>query len=215
MSFVKYRVKEVAADFGLQPKEISEIVGKYYEKPKSYTQVLTPEELNAVFDHITRHNQISSLEVVFAAKPKEQPKAEAPKAPAAPNAGGTKPAAPQQRPAQGGQQRPAQQSGNRPQNFQQRPAQQQPHQADTAKQAEPERKRERRVVDTSAVQVNTARFEDVDNLISERAQNFQGGKQRIGGGKGNKQQKQQQVGKKGNKSRNEEQEKMRKLQMEV
>ncbi|MGM9602938.1 MAG: translation initiation factor IF-2, partial [Faecousia sp.] len=42
------------------------------------------------------------------------------------------------------------------------------------------------------------------------------GKQRIGGGKGSKQQKQQQNNKfKGNKSRNEEQEKLRRLQMEV
>ena len=29
MSLVKYRVKEVAADFGLAPKEVSEIIGKY------------------------------------------------------------------------------------------------------------------------------------------------------------------------------------------
>ena len=50
MSFVKYRVKEVAADFGVAPKEISEIVGKFGEKPKSYTQVMTDEELNVVFD---------------------------------------------------------------------------------------------------------------------------------------------------------------------
>ena len=71
------------------------------------------------------------------------------------------------------------------------------------------------MVDTSAVQVNTSRFEDVDNLISERAQNFQGGKQRIGGGKGKQQQKQQLNNKKGNKARNEEQDKMRRLQMEV
>ena len=35
MSFVKYRVKEVAADFGMAPKDIAEIVGIYYEKPKS------------------------------------------------------------------------------------------------------------------------------------------------------------------------------------
>ena len=71
MSFVKYRVKEVAADFGLAPKDVSEIVGKYSEKPKSYTQVLTEAELNAVFDHITRHNQIASIEQVFAVQPKE------------------------------------------------------------------------------------------------------------------------------------------------
>ena len=30
MSFVKYRVKEVAADFGVTPKDIAEIVGKYF-----------------------------------------------------------------------------------------------------------------------------------------------------------------------------------------
>ncbi len=209
MSFVKYRVKEVAADFGVSPKEISEIVGKYYEKPKSYSQVLSAEELNALFEHITRHNQISDLAQVFNVQPKEQPKAEpakeAPKAEAKPQS------RPQQqngpRPQQGQpQNRPQQQNGPRPQ---------QQSQPQPVKQPEPERKRERRVVDTSAVQVNTARFEDVDNLISERAQNFQGGKQRIGGGKGKQQQKQQQNPKKGNKARNEEQEKLRRLQMEV
>ena len=79
---------------------------------------------------------------------------------------------------------------------------------------EPERKRERRVVDTSAVQVNANRFADVDNLVSERVQNFQGGKQRIGGKKGQQQNKKDNKFR-GNKSRNEEQEKLRRLQMEV
>ena len=199
MSFIKYRVKELAADFGLAPKEIVEIVAKYSEKPKSNTQVLTPEELNAVFDHLTQHNQITSLEQVFAVKPKEQPKQEAPKQPQKQEA------------------KPAPQQQNRPAQQQNRPAQtQQPQKQENKPQkpAEPERKRERRVVDTSAVQVNSNRFADVDNLVSERVQNYQGGKQRIGGGKGAKQ-KQQQNNKKGNKSRNEEQEKMRRLQMEV
>ena len=203
---VKYRVKEVAADFGVTPKEISEIVGKYYEKPRSNTQVLTADELNAVFEHITRHNQIADIAQVFNVKPKEQP---APKAeqPAQKQEAPKQPAQQANRPQQQG--RPVQQNQN-----QNRPAQsQQPQQP--VKPAEPERKRERRVVDTSAVQVNTSRFADVDNLVSEREQNFQGGKQRIGGGKGAKQQKQQQMNKKGNKSRNEEQEKMRRLQMEV
>ena len=50
MSIVKYRLKEVAADFGVTPKEISEIISKFFEKPKSNTQVLTEEQLNAVFD---------------------------------------------------------------------------------------------------------------------------------------------------------------------
>ena len=226
MSFVKYRLKEVAADFGVTPKEIAEIISKFYEKPKSNTQVLNDNELNAVFDYMTQKNQISSIEQVFAVKaaaPKaEAPKAEAPKA--APQQQG-RPQGQQQgnRPQQPGNRPQGQQQGSRPQQPGNRPQQAgppnrpQPQQqaAQPQKPAEPERKRERRVVDTSAVQVNANRFADVDNLVSEKVQDFQGGKQRIGGGKG-KQQKQQQAGKfKGNKSRNEEQEKMRRLQMEV
>ena len=179
MSFVKYRVKEVAADFGMAPKEISDIISKYYEKPKSYTQVLTDNELNAVFDHITQHNQIASLEQVFAVKPapKAEPVKEAPKAPAAERPQQNVQARPQQqgnRPQQPAQNRP-QQQGNRPQqgNFQNRPQQSAQNQP-APKPAEPERKRERRVVDTSAVQVNANRFADVDNLVSERVQNYEG-----------------------------------------
>ena len=94
MSFVKYRLKEVATDFGKTPKEIAEIISKYSEKPKSNTQVLTEAELNALFDDITRNNQIKSLEQVFAAKP-AAPKAE-PVKQEAPKAAPAKPAAPQQ-----------------------------------------------------------------------------------------------------------------------
>ncbi len=202
MSFVKYRLKEVATDFGTTPKEIADIISKFYDRPKSNTQVLNDAELNAVFDYMTKNNQIKSLEQVFAvAQPKkpEQPK-EAPKA-AAPQG--------QNRPQnnQGGN-RPQQQNNNRPQQNNQ-------PKAEPQKAAEPERKRERRVVDTSAVQVNANRFADVDNLVSEKVQNYQGGKQRIGGGKGKQQQKQNNKNFKGNKSKNEEQEKMRRLQMEV
>ena len=186
MSLVKYRVKEVAADFGKTPKEIAEIVGKYFEKPRSNTQVLTDEQLNVVFDYITQHNQISSLEQVFAVAPapkKEAPKAEEIAAPAAAPAGSDKKeAAPAAKPA--------------------KPQQEQ-------------RKRERRVVDTKAVTVNADRFDDrVDELISERAQNFSGGKQKIV----NKNKNKNKNAKKpafGTKQRNEEQEKMRRLRLEV
>ena len=205
MSFVKYRLKEVASDFGVNPKEISDIISNYYEKPKSPSQVLTDAELNVVFEHMTQKHPISSLEQVFAVAatapkakeaPKEEPKQEAKQEAPKPQQGKQSKA-----PAQ-----PKQQSQNNARPAASNPAPQ--------KAAEPERKRERRVVDTSAVQVNSSRFDDVDNLVSERVQNFQGGKQRIGGGKG-KQQKQQKGNFKGSKSRNEEQEKMRRLQMEV
>ena len=199
MSFVKYRLKEVAADLGITPKEVGEILARFFEKPKSNTQILTDEELNVVFDCVTQTHQIDSLEQVFAAKPKEAPKP-APQA-AAQNS--------QSEPAKA--QKP-QQSANSQQSKAAPAPQAEPAKAEKPK--EPERKRERRVVDTSAVQVNANRFADVDNLVSERVQNYQGGKQRIGGGKG-KQQNKKDNKFKGNKSRNEEQEKLRRLQMEV
>ncbi len=195
MSFVKYRIKDVAADLGLPPKQIMQVVEKFFEKPKSNNQVLSEEELNVVFDYVTQTNQIASLEQVFAVQPKpkaEPVKQEPPKAEA-------KPQQPQQ-PRQA-------HSGKTQDQPQQQPKQDKPK--------EPERKRERRVVDTSAVQVNANRFNDVDNLVSEKVQNFQGGKQRIGGGKGRQQQNNKNKNFKGSKSRNEEQEKMRRLQAEV
>ena len=191
---IKYRLKDVAADFGVSTKEISQIMEKFFEKPKSNAQVLTEEELNVVFDYITQTNQIESLEVVFAVQPApkaEQPKAEAPKE--APKA-------------------------EKPQQEKKAPAAEaaapQPKKDKPAKPAEPERKRERRVVDTSAVQVNAGRFADVDDLVSERVQEYQGGKQRIGGKKGQNQNRRDNKFK-GSKARNEEQEKLRRLQMEV
>ncbi|MBQ8796615.1 MAG: translation initiation factor IF-2 [Oscillospiraceae bacterium] len=204
---IKYKIKEVAADFGMPAKEIMQIVEKFFEKPKSNSQVLEDDQLNVIFDYITQANQIESISEVFAVQP--APKKEAPTV--------------------GGGALDAPQKAAQPEKKAEKPAAVgvdahiDPKKAEApakkpekpAKPAEPERKRERRVVDTSAVQVNTRRFDDVDNLVSERVQNFQGGKQRIGGGKG-KQNRQQQNNKfKGNKARNEAEEKLRRLQMEV
>ena len=203
MSLVKYRLKELATDFGVAPKEIVEVLSKYFEKPKSNTQILTEEELNVVFDYITQKNQIASLEQVFAVQQPAKQEA-APEAPKAEQ----KAAAPVANKPQG---KPAPQQNQQNQQPRQQPRQEQP-----AKPQETERKRERRVVDTSAVQVNTERFDDrVDELISERAQNYAGGKQRIGGNKKQQQNKKDNKFNKGNKAKNEEQEKLRRLQMEV
>ena len=206
MSFVKVRLKELAADFGVAPKEISEIIGKFGEKPKSNSQVLTDTELNQVFEVMTQTHQISSLEQVFAQAPSkgQEKKAEEKKAEE------KKPEA--KKPEADKKPQPSKPEAKAEAPKQEAPKAQE-KKADKPK--EPERKRERRVVDTSAVQVNSARFDDhADSLVSERVQNYQGGKQRIGGGKG-KQQNKKDNKFRGNKSRNEEQEKMRRLQMEV
>ena len=216
---IKYKIKEVADDFAMPAKDVIEAVGKFFPKPKSSSQNLSEEQLNVVFDYITQNHQISSLEEVFAAaKPKEAP-AESVPAPqpqsAQPSSAAQqkpqsapvqKPAAPAQRPAQNApaaQQKP--QTQPRPQPSAQPSAKPQ-------SQPQPERKRERRVIDTSAVTVNADRYDDrVDSLVSERVQNYQSGKQKIG----NKNKKQQQAKKFGSKTRSEEQEKMRRLQLEI
>ena len=221
---VKQKIKEVADDFAMPAKKLIEIVGKFYEKPKSSSQNLTEDQLNVIFDYITQQNQIDSIEQVFAAAAakKEAPApapAPAPAAPAAP-AAQNKPAAPAQsnqprpqqqnqqpRPQQNNVQRPAQ-----PQGGQNQPRPQQTAAQPAAKQPQPERKRERRVIDTSAVTVNADRYDDrVDSLVSDRVQNYSSGKQKIG----SKNKKQQQAKRFGTKSRSEEQEKMRRLQLEI
>ena len=235
---IKQKIKEVADDFGMPAKSLIEIVGKFYDKPKSSSQNLTEDQLNVIFDYITAQNQIGSIAEVFAtAKPKEEPKQEA----SAPAPAAEKPAQPQaaqsaQKPQSAPQLRPntnrpgqnnnnqrpqqntrpqAQQNQPRPQNASQQTAapQQnaQPQTAQQPKQPQPERKRERRVIDTSAVTVNADRYDDrVDSLVSERVQNYTSGKQKIG----NKNKKQQ-AKKFGTKNRSEEQEKMRRLQLEI
>ena len=193
MSLVKYRIKEVAADFGLAPKAIMEIMGLYFEKPKSNALVLTEEQLNVIFDHITQKNQIESIAQVFATAPAPKAEAEAPKAKAE-----TK----------------TEQKADKPKQEAAKTEAPKTAEVKVEKPKEEQRKRERRVVDTKAVTVNADRFDDrVDALVSERVQNYAGGKQKIG----NKN-KQKDKGKKigpGNKRRNEEQEKMRRLQLEI
>ena len=214
---VKQKIKEVADDFAMPAKKLIEIVGKFYEKPKSSSQNLTEDQLNVIFDYITQQNQIDSIEQVFAAAAakKEAPApapAPAPAAPAAP-AQSNQPRPQQQnqqpRPQQNNVQRPAQPQNNQNNQNAQRP--QQPNAQQQPKQPQPERKRERRVIDTSAVTVNADRYDDrVDSLVSDRVQNYQSGKQKIG----NKNKKQQ-AKRFGTKSRSEEQEKMRRLQLEI
>ena len=229
-SFVKYKIREVAKDFDMPTKSVMNMVTEHFEAPKSSAQVLSDDQLNLVFDLITRENQIDSVEEVFAARmqqtqdnpdllvvedapaKKEQPKAEnKPQQPQKnqPTANGGK------RPQQSGQnnQQPRQQGGqNRPQQPQNASAQNNNNNNNNNAQSgqQPKRKKERRVVDTSRVTVNADRFDDrVDELVPEKAQKYTSKKVRVGNknkGRG---------GNFGNKRRNEEQEKMRRLQLEI
>ena len=75
----KYRVHEVAKDFGLSTKEITEILTKYAETPKNHMQVLTDGELSIIFEKLTQDHPVSGIQAIFAdvqAAEKAEPKNE-------------------------------------------------------------------------------------------------------------------------------------------
>ena len=77
----KYRVHEVAKDFGVSTKEITEILTKYRSALKNHMQVLDDTDLSVIFEYLTQHNQVSDMEGTLNAqgasrKKPEQSKAE-------------------------------------------------------------------------------------------------------------------------------------------
>ena len=86
MSLIKYRIHEVAKDFGMPTKAMMELFEQYFGKHKNHLQVLEEHQLNLLFDVITQQHQIASLEEVFAVAP---PKPAQPAAPAATRAAST------------------------------------------------------------------------------------------------------------------------------
>ena len=71
MSFEnKYRVHEVAKDFGKQTKDITQILTTYATAPKNHMQVLSDKELSIVFEYMTQHNQVADMQASLATAPK-------------------------------------------------------------------------------------------------------------------------------------------------
>ncbi len=205
MSMVKYRVHEVAKDFGVGSKLITQILTDYIAPPKNHMQVLETPELDVIFEYMTQHNQVASLEEVFRvtapAKPAE--KAEEPKPAAKPaqaqpgqSKAPAKPAAPAHAPAAA-------------------PAQQQSRQEKKEKPHTPRQVAEKRVVDTrggSAVNIEkyNEKFEDMgDAKVGNNNNMRRGTKEKI-------QSKSKQRGQQpSNKRRQEERDKMQRLQLEI
>ena len=143
----KYRVHEVAKDFGLPTKQITEILTKYAETPKNHMQVLEDHELSLIFEYLTQHNQATGIQEIFAegakadagkkaepAKSQEKKQESAKAAAPAPNGGQTQPAGRKQ------------QQENRPAQKPQQPASRVP---------------KTKVVDTSkATNINLAKYDE-------------------------------------------------------
>ena len=69
MAMLKYRVHEVAKDFGTTSKVITQILTDYMTPPKNHMQVLENPELDVIFEYMTQHNQVESLEDIFKVAP--------------------------------------------------------------------------------------------------------------------------------------------------
>ncbi len=212
-SLIKYRVHEVAKDFNLGTKEITDILTKYAKTPKNHMQVLEDGELAILFDYLTQHHPVDSIESIYAdvyrePKPAQKPAAPAPQKQAAPHGRPQQPA----RPAGQGQ-RPAQ---GQPANN--RPAAQQPQAQPAGQSAQPSAGRpatrvpEKKVVDTrKGGNVNLEKYDErLEKLAAGKTNQMQGGKQKFQG-----RNQRRGGGFQGSKRRQEEQEKMRRLQAEI
>ena len=87
---IKYKAADLAKDLKEPVKDVLDVLGEKFP-PKKAQATLTEEELNYVFEHYTKKNEVTSFAPYFAmagqpkAEPKkEEPKAEAPKAEAKP-----------------------------------------------------------------------------------------------------------------------------------
>ncbi len=105
----KYRVHEVAKDFGVSTKEITEILTKYAETPKNHMQVLEDRELSLIFEYLTQHNPVSSIAVIYAEGAKAAEKKPAPTAKPAQSAPAQSSGKPQQQTPAAGNAKPAEQ----------------------------------------------------------------------------------------------------------
>ena len=74
----KYRVHEVAKDFGVNSKKVLEVLAKYTDEPRKHMTALEDKELDIIFETITQENQVESFDKYFAvtAAANEEPKAE-------------------------------------------------------------------------------------------------------------------------------------------
>ena len=81
----KYKVHEVAKDFGLGSKDIIGMLDKYIPKERKHSTVLEDAELDLIFETLTTENEVESFDAYFAAgekkkaEKKPEPQVEEPK----------------------------------------------------------------------------------------------------------------------------------------
>ncbi len=211
MSLVKYRIHEVAKDFNVPSKVISQILTDYIAPPKNHMQVLETPELDVIFEYMTQHNQAESLEEIFKtpakpsapAKAKEEPKTETQaQKPAAQDKAAKKPA---EQPAAAKPAAPAAAPQPQPQKKADKPH-------------TPRQVAEKRVVDTrggAAVNIEkyNEKFEDMAGAKANNSNMRRSNKEKINSK--SKQQRPNSAQAGSAKRRQEERDKMNRLQLEI
>ncbi|NCB52496.1 MAG: translation initiation factor IF-2 [Clostridia bacterium] len=196
-SFLKYRVHEVAKDFGATSKTISEILAKYATAPKNHMQVLEDVELSIIFEYLTKENECEKIDDLLSVPSAPEPKTEDPI-----------------KSVKTEENADRQQLENKPvaappqQQAKAKPAEQKPH--------VPRPVPEKRVIDTrGGGNVNLKKYDEhFDKLAGDNEKNLKAGKEKYPSKQKPRQQRQQQAAASA-KRRAEERERMQRLQFEI
>ena len=192
----KIKISDVAKDFDVRNKVITQILSEHGEVPKSPSKVLDTDELNLIFNELTKMNQVSDIEAALnKTRAADAAVAEAPAAKAA------EPTVAEEKPVEVKADAPAAAA----------PAAETPNANKV--QASKAKKPERRYVDTRISNVDMSKYDEhIDEMVPEKTEktaNVGSGKQKI------KKANDKKPANFSQKRRMEEQEKMRRLQQEV
>jgi len=200
-AFEKYRVHEVAKDFKMTSKVITQILTDYATTPKNHMQVLEQSELDVIFEYLTQHHQMESLEDLYKETPKPKEKKKKAEDAAVP--------VPEVKPLKDEKKETAPKADKDKKTAA-------PVPAPAAKQPEkphvPRKVPEKRIVDTRGATgaTNIDKFnERYDEMAGDKADRMRRGKEKIGGKNRQRQQSPS------NKRRQEERDRMQKLQLEI
>ncbi len=156
---MKIKVKDIAGDLGVQNKKITTILEKYCGVSKKTMTTLEENEMDVIFDVITRENAVDNLDSYFAAR---NAKLDAPAEPEAPKQEKQETKA-EQKPAQT-EQKTAQPEKQPAEKKEQKPEQKS---AQTEQKPAASKQRQRRVIDTRATNVDVERYNSkYDDLAS-------------------------------------------------
>ena len=212
----KNKVSDMAKDFGLTSKDILSVLSTYEDGSKKPSQVLSADEVNLIFEHLTQKHQVKIESIYAESAPKKKPEPKAAPAPA------------QSQPkANNAQNQPRNNNGNnggsRPQPQQGKPAQPQQNtqpvqqqSKSTATQHPTTRVPEKKIVDTRKVtNVNLDKYDEKLQDMAERSGDRRdlerGSKEKFRNNRNRNNRQQPFSGKR----KQEEAEKMRRLQLEI